>query len=474
MLTFEPVSQENLYELKPYFKAQRTRLSDFSLGFLFMWQKHLSLEFTLAAGCLILREHFSGKIYYHYPVSLNGSDAEENEAIALIENHCRDSAERLNYTNVPGHKVFPLMMRGGQQWGITNIRRWRDYLYRADDFKSYAGGKYSGQRNHVNKFKKSYPDWSFRIYKAEDEAALTAFLKDYESVQRAKKNHLANEEMNEVFALAGHIAEYGLLCGLLTAGQKIVACAVGERCGDTLMIHVEKALRDYEGVYPCVAQEFAKAFCTDGVNYINRMDDAGDGGLRKSKLQYLPCEILDKFTVMPHRPIDGLKKIPVLKTERLRLAPVTDKYAEDYRRLASDRERNKFWGYDWAEDHKSGEPSARWFLDLARSEFREKREMSFGIFCGEKLIGEAVLHRFGYRSEVEAGVRLLPEAEGKGYAQEAVKRLAEYAFLELGIERVEAKRYLPNERSGAMLERAGMRRCGQDDKFIYYYKTPSM
>lgn len=474
MLKFEPVSQEKLNELKPYFKAQRTRLSDFSLGFLFMWQKHLSLEFAFAAGCLILREHFSGKVYYHYPVSRNGSDGDERQALTCIESHCRDCAERLNYTNVPKEKVFPLILRGGQQWSLTNIRRWRDYLYRAEDFKTYAGGKYSGQRNHVNKFKKSYPDWAFREYAPADGPELLAFLKEYETVQRKKKNRLANEEMNEVFALVSHIAEYGLPCGLLTVAGKIVACAVGEVCGDTLMIHVEKALRDYEGAYPCIAQEFAKAFCGESVNFINRMDDAGDGGLRKSKLQYLPCELLDKFTVTPHRPIDGLKKIPVLKTERLKLAPVTEKYAEDYRRLAADRERNRFWGYDWAEDHKDGQPSAQWFLELTRADFREKHEMSFGIFCGEKLVGEGVLHRFGYRGEAEAGVRLLPEEEGKGYAQEAVKRLAQYAFLELGIERVEAKRYLANERSGAMLERAGLRRCGQDETFIYYYKTPSM
>lgn len=474
MLKFEEIRQDNLYGLKPYFSAQRTRLSDFSLGFLFMWQKHLSLEFAFAAGCLILRERYLGKLYYHYPVSLAGSDAEEEEALTLIETHCRDTGERLNYTNVPKHKVFPLIERGGQQWQVTNVRRWRDYLYAAEDFKTYAGGKYSGQRNHVNKFKKSYPDWAFHAYAAGDEQKLLAFLKEYEGIQRRKKKFLAIEEMNEAIALAGRIGEYGLLCGYLTVEGKIAACAVGERCGDTLMIHVEKALRSYEGVYPCMAQEFAKAFAAEGVNYINRMDDAGDGGLRKSKLQYLPCGLLDKFTVTPHRPIDGIAKIPVLKTERLKLAPITEKYAEDYRRLAADRTRNQYWGYDWAEDHKDGEPTAQWFLELARAELREKREMSFGIFCAGKLVGEAVLHRFGYHGEAEVGVRVLPEAEGNGYAREAVSRLAEYCFLELGIERVEAKRYRENERSGKMLERAGLKRCGEDDTYIYYYKTPSM
>ena len=64
---------------------------------------------------------------------------------------------------------------------------------------------------------------------------------------------------------------------------------MAERCGETLHVHIEKALYGYEGVYPATVQEFARCFAVDGVRYLNREDDAGDRGLRTSKLQYLPC-----------------------------------------------------------------------------------------------------------------------------------------------------------------------------------------
>lgn len=462
-------------ELRPYFERQRLHISDFSLGYQFMWNRQLRPEYALSEGCLILRERYVGKYYYHYPLSLTGDGEEELRAIATIEADCRDNGTRLHFTNVPKSRLFALVERYGADVYVTNIRRWRDYLYRAEDFKTYAGGKYSGQRNHVNKFKKKYPNWEFREYGRADEPALREFLAAYETGQRQKGSYLAKEEMDEVYELLPEAERYGLFGGILTADGKIVAFSVGERCGDMVVVHVEKALREYEGAYPMIAQQFAQKFCGEGAEYLNRMDDAGDAGLRKSKLQYLPCEIVDKYNLAPKRAIDLLSRVPTVFGDRIRLAPVADEDGEAYRRLASSVERNRYWGYDWRTDYDGeGEPSAEWFLSLEREDFKRKSELSEGIYLGDALVGEAVLHRFGYRSEAEIGVRLLPEYEGRGFAREAVALLTEYAFTHLGLERVEAKCYRENERSEKTLLSAGMRACGSDETYYYFYRTPAM
>lgn len=474
MLKFEKISKDRLETFAPYFAVQNTHIGDFSLGFQFMWNKALSPEYALSHGCLILRELYAGKTYFHYPLSLSGSEGDEGAAIAEIEAYCRDNDVRLHYTNVPREKLYRLIFSRSETL-VTDIRRWRDYLYRAEDFQTYAGGKYAGQRNHVRKFMKNYPDWAFRAYEPSDEAAVIAFLHEYEAVQRKKGSRIADEEMNEVYELIPTIGKLGLLCGILTVGGKIAAISAGERCGDMIVVHIEKALREYEGIYPFVAQQFALRFCGEGVRYLNRMDDAGDIGLRKSKLQYGPCELVDKYNVIPKRAIDTVSRLPTIETARLTLAPVKDEDKEDYLRLASDVARSLLWGYDWREDYQGeGTPSADWFLSLARAEFAERREMPLGIYCGGKLVGETTLHRFGYSAEAEIGVRLLPEAEGNGYAAEAVRAYAEYAFVKLGAERIEAKCFHANERSKRTLTAAGLRRCGEDETYTYYYITPAM
>ena len=40
-------------------------------------------------------------------------------------------------------------------------RDWADYLYLAEDLSNMAGRRYSGQRNHINRFKKLYPNYSY-------------------------------------------------------------------------------------------------------------------------------------------------------------------------------------------------------------------------------------------------------------------------------------------------------------------------
>lgn len=474
MLEFQKTKKENVVRVAPFFRAQMTHVSDFSLCYQFMWHKAFTPDFAIAEDCLILKEVYAGKEWFHYPLSRTGDEEAERRAVALIEEYCRDKEMRLHFTNVAEKNVPWLVLRYGQDVSVTNIRRWRDYLYEAEAFRTYAGGKYAGQRNHVNKFKKQYPDWTFTVYRPEEEGELVAFLHEYDAVQRAKDNYIADEEMDEVYELVPEIGKFGLMCGLLRAGGKIVACSIGERCGDMVVVHIEKALRGYEGAYPMVAQQFALAFTGGDIKYLNRMDDAGDMGLRKSKLQYLPCEIVGKYNISPRRAIDAVAHLPTLETERLTLSPVRDEDADVYARLAGDTERNRWWGYDWHEDAPSEHPQAGWFLTFARELFREKMELPLGIYADGALVGEVVLHRFGYHAEAEVGVRLLPEAEGKGYAAEAVSAICEYAFRKLELECVEAKHFRENVRSGRSLALAGMRPKGEDETYLYYEKTPKM
>ena len=57
---------------------------------------------------------------------------------------------------------------------------------------------------------------------------------------------------------------------------------------------MEKAFTEYDGTYPMINYMIANRFCKE-LKYINREEDMGLEGLRKSKLSYNPVIILDRY-----------------------------------------------------------------------------------------------------------------------------------------------------------------------------------
>src|SRR5215212_6826971 len=76
------------------------------------------------------------------------------------------------------------------------------------------------------------------------------------------------------------------------------------------------------------------------------------------------------------------------------------------------------------------------------------------------LIGDCALKVEQNGLQAEVGFTLSREHQGKGYASEAVSRLLDYAFVDLGLHRVVAITDKKNKSSFALLERLGMRREG--------------
>ena len=471
-MQFKRLTTEDIIRYADYFLKCNLHLSDYSAAFKMMWQDYYTEYFAIVEGCFVSEEFFQGRTYFYYPLSLD-DEAAEDRALDAIERYCRENNIRLHYTAVPREKLSKFASRYGTDMRINNKRRWRDYLYNAQDFVTFAGKRYSGQRNHINKFKKLYPDFKYCVLTSADSEEIFAFLKEFAHRQIEKGTVIAKEELESVYKLTALIDKLGLKVGGIRVNGKLISYSVGERCGDQLIIHVEKALTQYEGAYTFTAHQFAVNNVTSDIRYINREDDSNDAGLRKSKLQYNPAELVDKFNVLPHRSIDNVSRLPELRSERLVFKEIDDFNAIAFYKLEYDEERNRYWGYNWRE-HFSGEPTPEYFMRGIRDDFKNKEEMPLGIFYQNRLAGEVVLHNFGYRNDCEIGIRLLPEYEGLGIAKESLLTLMHYAFFELDIEKVLAKCFKANDRSKKALISAGMRCVGEDDTFYYFEKTAAM
>ena len=66
-MEFIRIEKEELAKLAPYFSVQPHRIGDFSVAFQFMWYDALKPAFAIVENCLVIREFFAGKCYFHFP-----------------------------------------------------------------------------------------------------------------------------------------------------------------------------------------------------------------------------------------------------------------------------------------------------------------------------------------------------------------------------------------------------------------------
>ena len=464
-MVFREITPETAQQVRQYYENCDYRLCEYSVGVKLMWHEYLNACFAEAAGCLIVRSCTKKRVQFDYPIP--GPEGDVDAALRLIEKWCTDNGHRLTLSPVPESQARELLQRYPYM-AVRNERAWKDYLYRPEDLANFAGRRYSGQRNHINKFRKNYPRARFVELTAADETLIEGFWQDYEAEFRKGDNENARNELGyakEMFRLLGG---GWFRAGGLMVDERLVAVSLGEKCGNTLQVHIEKALYSHAGAYPAMVQAFARRFGGD-VEWIDRQDDAHDKGLRTSKLQYLPAELAGKVRVAVGCELDLLEEIPELKTERLVLDALREEDKAAYNALCLDDERNRWWGYDYRQDLR-GELTEDYFLRVAQHDFAKRWAVNFAIRLDGKLIGEAVMYNVDWRGGIELGCRIAPQYAGHGYGTEAFAAAAEWGLYGLLMERVVAKCYRENTASYKMLSSC-MRRTGEDETFCYFEKT---
>lgn len=463
MLSLKPLTLRDASKLARYYKNCDYQLCEYSVGVKLMWRDTLHYRIGEAAGCLITASRASETLSFDFPVP--GPDGDVEAALEEIEAYCAANGIPLNFAVVPEREFFNLALRY-PRYQLINRRAWCDYIYDSVDMQDFPGRRYSGQRNHINRFRRLWPDAKFRPLGAEDAALVDRFFEDYATVF-AKDSASAKRELELSHKMFSHMGKPWFYTGGLELDGRLISVCLGEKCGETMIVHIEKALYGYEGVYPTTVSEFARYF-GDGVRFFNREDDAGDKGLRTSKLQYLPARLADKLCLKTQNELQRIAEIPTLSTARLTLSAFEEKDKAAYNAICLDDERNKWWGYDYRKDY-DGSPIEDYFLKVTREDFAARVAANFAIRLNGECIGEAVLYRFDAKGTAELGCRIAPAFAHSGYGTEAFAAVADWALYQLQLRAVVAKCYKENQASFRMLSSC-MRRAGEDDTFFYFRK----
>ncbi|MDR1328222.1 MAG: phosphatidylglycerol lysyltransferase domain-containing protein [Oscillospiraceae bacterium] len=294
-MKFKELGLQDIERLRPYFTANDERICDATVGYTFMWRDMCRTEYAIERGVLFLKANYRpGATGFAPPRCQDGPLCREH--FAKIEDYCREHGLPPRLCSVPSGLLETVrqLCPGARE---TTDPAWSDYIYNAEDIVTLAGRRYSGQRNHINKFRKTYEDWRFETVSDGNIAQVREFFASY--AREHTRDDDAYEEGNlKALEVIDNMEAYGQLGGALFVGDSIAGAAFGETVGDTLFVHTEKALTEFNGAYPMLVNQFAQKYAGDGkIKYINREEDDGVEGLRISKQSYHPCALLEKYVV---------------------------------------------------------------------------------------------------------------------------------------------------------------------------------
>lgn len=304
MIEFKDITPQDKELITSFTRHSHRRNCDLSFSNLCSWRFLYHTQFAISDGYLLLRFWAEGKLVYMMPIGQGDlgkvlevliQDAHQEKAPFCLLGICTDMCADLE-TLMPGRFLF------------TADRDYADYLYLRTDLATLAGKKFQPKRNHVNKFKRMYPDYEYTAITPDRIRECLELETEWCKANNCDQHEgTGNERRALVYALH-HFEELGLTGGILHVDGRIAAFTFGMPINqDTFGVHVEKADTRIDGAYAMINFEFANHI-PEQYTYINREEDLGIEGLRKAKLSYQPAIILEKYTACLYdEPIEPIK-----------------------------------------------------------------------------------------------------------------------------------------------------------------------
>lgn len=289
MLEFTKLEPEHIGVIKAAL-AGRNDICDFTVGGIYLWRGWFNTHFCIDGDTLYLRlRDTDGAASFAF----TGGDPED--AYLRIMQYCNYTGERFRVSLITVDVLDTLRsVIGGHRFFADRDRF--DYIYQAPELCELTGKRWNGQRNHINRFKRTFDGYTVSSIDSDaDIEQVRGFFKHLKTT-RLKSFPAAFEELERIDEALQTFHELGLDGMFVIVDGAVVGATFGEVVGDVLFVHVEKALVEYNGIYPFLTSSFACRH-SDKVKYINREEDEGDDGLRRAKLSYHPVVLKEKYVI---------------------------------------------------------------------------------------------------------------------------------------------------------------------------------
>lgn len=262
--------------------------SDMSFIILWAWKDFFGYEISWEPELLWMRQTKPGLKWLAPAGSWHRDDWEKQ-----LLDHVGTEAD---FTDVPKSLVQIWQEQLGSRITAVENRNSFEYLYSVEELATLAGNKHMKRRNRVNKFRRQY-EAEYVTLTPDMTQAVRDMQKSWTCEENEFMTRMLSAEGEGILRVLDHWQELGMTGGAITLDGRMIAYTLAEPVTpDLIMIHYEKGLPEYPGVYQIINKDF---LYNDARSYkiVNREEDMGDPGLRHAKMAYEPCGFVEKYNV---------------------------------------------------------------------------------------------------------------------------------------------------------------------------------
>ena len=288
--------------LTPYLRGTSIRDCGFCPGNAILWAEEYHVSYTILSGMLVFISEEGGKpSSFTFPLG-KGKDFVKDlqdpvylqNAKAVFEEICawfqsKGVTPSVHCATLEMYEIISGWY--GKNFSYTLDPGDFDYIYTVEKLTGLHGKKLHGKRNHINSFLRNYPDYEYYTITDEHIDACLAVARYWVEKHDVLQPDLAEEhayEYNIIRKALANRKKLQMTGGIIYVNNFPSAFTLGEPLtADTFDVHFEKADDSIDGIYPMINQSFV-THELQAYTYVNREEDLGLPGLRKSKMSYVP------------------------------------------------------------------------------------------------------------------------------------------------------------------------------------------
>ena len=287
-----PLELGHLQTIQPFLLENRHGVSEFSMASLYPFTK--KRHYTVST---FLDDHREQA----YLIRGIQYTEEREEIFAMLpkgypgKDIISDLSHRVQEINTIAEDLEPAWKRAlathHQDLSLEEDRDNADYIYLRKNLIELSGPSLHKKMVHVHHFAEDHPD---RVLVPSHLAKSSDMI---DVLDRWSEGKDAIEDYRATLLAIEWREELGLRGVVLYVGDVPVAFTLGEEdTKERFIIHVEKAVGEYRGVYQYINRAFALELPERFVE-INREQDLGIPGLRQAKKTYKPSRLLMKHRI---------------------------------------------------------------------------------------------------------------------------------------------------------------------------------